>query len=141
MLTEGRGPPDRRTRTEIELGLRVDTEERAIVRETLERRGYTVLEAPEGHAAVTLAVSYEKSIDVLVTDLVMPGMGGREVARRLVEARPRLRTLFMSGYAGHGAAEREIGARGSEFVQKPFSADEIARTVRRVLDAPLQRVV
>ena len=101
----------------------------------LESYGYTVLAAVDGIEALALAAAHPGAIDVLLTDVVMPRMSGRELADRLLVARPALRLLFMSGYPAdtvvrHGVAESRVG-----FIQKPFEADELAVAIRRVVDA------
>ena len=109
---------------------------RPLVAEVLESYGYTVLAAVDGIEALALAAAHEGPIDVLLTDVVMPRMSGRELADRLVVARPELRLLFTSGYPAdtvlrHGIAESRV-----DFIQKPFVADELAAAIRRVLAAP-----
>jgi CheY-like chemotaxis protein len=107
---------------------------RSIVRETLERSGYTVLEAPDGETAMSVSANHQGQIHLLLTDLVMLGMSGREVARQLTALRPGIRTLFMSGHTGDNATARQILEREAAYVQKPFAPDDLARTVRKVLD-------
>jgi PAS domain S-box-containing protein len=108
---------------------------RPLVAEVLESYGYTVLAAVDGIEALALAAAHPGSIDVLLADVVMPRMSGRELADRLLVGRPDLRLLFMSGYPAdtvvrHGVAESRV-----DFIQKPFVADELAAAVRRVVDA------
>ena len=108
---------------------------RPLVAEVLESYGYTVLAAVDGIEALALAAAHPGAIDVLLSDVVMPRMSGRELADRLLVARPALRLLFMSGYPAdtvvrHGVAESRVG-----FIQKPFEADELAVAIRRALDA------
>jgi PAS domain S-box-containing protein len=109
---------------------------RAVARQVLERQGYTVLEAPSAEAALDLAERYSGTIHLLLTDVVMPGMSGRDLAVRLAALRPGTRVVYMSGYADnaiirHGMLEPDVA-----YVQKPFTPDAIARKVREVLDAP-----
>jgi two-component system cell cycle sensor histidine kinase/response regulator CckA len=108
---------------------------RAIVRQTLERSGYHVLEAPNGDDALSIGANHPGQIHLLLTDLVMLGMSGREVAKQLAVLRPGIRILFMSGYSGDSVVAREELERETAYVQKPFTPDDLARTVRRVLDA------
>ena len=108
---------------------------RAIVRETLERSGYSVLEASSGDAAMSISASHQGPIHLLLTDLVMPGMSGRDVAREMSILRPGIRVLFMSGHTGDNVVAREVLEREAAFVQKPFAPDDLARSVRAVLDA------
>lgn len=112
-------------------------EDEAKVREVLERilegRGYRVLVAASGAEAFEVAAGFDEPIDLLLTDLTMPGLKGTEIAARLAAARPDLRVLYMSGYrSGAVAAKKE----GPLCLQKPFSAGVLGRAVRRVLDGP-----
>jgi PAS domain S-box-containing protein len=108
---------------------------RTIVRQMLERKGYTVLEAGGGSAALDIAVQHQGPIHLLLTDVVMLGMGGLEVARTFAETRPDTRTLFMSGYTGDNPMAREFFEQNSAFLQKPFGANDLGRMVRTILDA------
>jgi two-component system, cell cycle sensor histidine kinase and response regulator CckA len=111
---------------------------RDIVRESLRRNGYKVLIAVDGNEALQMAGAYPDPIHLLVTDLVMPNIGGRELAQRLTPLRPRMKVLFMSGYSEHSAldSENEEMDPSATILQKPFSLDALARNVRRVLDEP-----
>jgi len=100
---------------------------RALTRELLERNGYTVLEAPDG------AGRHGGPIDLLVTDVVMPGMGGRELAQRLRALRPETRVLFMSGYSSGAFASRGTLASDVELLEKPFTAQALLLAVRKAL--------
>ncbi len=105
---------------------------RHVVRSALSRLGYTVLEAPSGADALELLGRAARAVDLLLTDVAMPGMGGRELARRFREACPAVRVVYMSGYAGDPDALGE----GAIYVQKPATAAELAARVRDALDAP-----
>jgi two-component system cell cycle sensor histidine kinase/response regulator CckA len=107
---------------------------RAVARQSLERHGYTVLEAPSGEAALDLAQRYSGRIHLLLTDVVMPGMGGRALALRLAALRPELRTIYMSGYTDEAITRHGVLDPGVAYVQKPFSPDALVRKVREVLD-------
>jgi signal transduction histidine kinase/ActR/RegA family two-component response regulator len=108
---------------------------RGFVGRSLASHGHVVLEAPGGPEAIERAAAHEGPIDLLVTDVVMPGMGGPELAERLVATRPGLRVLFISGYAeGHFGSAGP--APGTFYLAKPFSADLLARTVREALGSP-----
>ncbi len=109
---------------------------RDIVRESLRRNGYKVLIAVDGNEALQMASSYPDAIHLLVTDLVMPNIGGRELAQRLTPQRPTMKVLFMSGYSEHSALDIEDTGSSATVLQKPFSLDALARNVRRVLDEP-----
>jgi two-component system cell cycle sensor histidine kinase/response regulator CckA len=108
---------------------------RSVARHALERHGYTVLEAPSAEAALDLAERYSGPIHLLLTDVVMPGMSGPELARRLAPLRPEARVLFMSGYTGESVVHHGLGAPGVHYIQKPFAPDGLAAKVREVLDA------
>ncbi|MDB4907595.1 MAG: Blue-light-activated protein [Gemmatimonadetes bacterium] len=117
--------------------LLVEDEEavRRLANRVLQASGYTVLEARNGDEAIALARTYAGRIHMLVSDLVMPGMRGRELASILAQMRPSLRVLIMSGYTEH-AALRSTGPDSSvTFLQKPFSPSELTQKVREVLDA------
>jgi CheY-like chemotaxis protein len=107
---------------------------RAVVSEMLEGGGYTVIAAIDGTEALQLASTHDGPIDLLVTDVVMPGMSGQEVARRIAEERPQTRTLFVSGYNESAIAQHGVLAPGTAFLEKPFSAAELVRKAREVLD-------
>jgi PAS domain S-box-containing protein len=101
----------------------------------LKRLGYEVLTAPDGRSALEVAEARALPIHLLLTDVVMPGIGGPELATRLKGATPSISVVFMSGYAAHVLSEDELHRLGACFVQKPFSMEALARIVRRVLDA------
>jgi PAS domain S-box-containing protein len=107
---------------------------RDIVRESLRRSGYKVLIAVDGNEALKMADAYPDPIHLLVTDLVMPNIGGRELAQRLTPLRPGMKVLFMSGYSETSALDDEEA--DATILQKPFSLDALVRNVRRVLDEP-----
>ena len=107
---------------------------RDIVGESLRRNGYKVLIAEDGNDALRTASSYADPIHLLVTDLVMPNIGGRELAQRLTQARPQMKVLYMSGYSEHASLNTETSEPPTDVLQKPFSLDSLIRNVRRVLD-------
>jgi signal transduction histidine kinase len=106
---------------------------RALAREVLRRHGYVVLEARHGVDALRVAERHRDAIHLLITDVVMPHMGGRELGRRLTAARPAMRTLFMSGYTHHALLHEDL-TPGAEFIHKPFTPALLARRVRSILD-------
>ena len=110
---------------------------RSNMRECLMQMGYRVFEADSGNAALKACVELEGKIDLVLTDLVMAGKGGHELARDLTELYPELRVLFMSGYSEDSAARRDILLRGSPFLQKPFSVADLAKAVQHALTAKL----
>ncbi len=109
---------------------------RAVARHVLERQGYTVIEAPGGDAALQLAAAHAGPIHLLLTDVVMPGMSGRQVAERLAIRRPEMRVLYASGYTDDSIVRHGILEEGIAYLQKPFTPESLARKVRAVLDAP-----
>lgn len=106
---------------------------RAIARETLERAGYRVLAAADGSAALALASQHEGTIDLLLTDVIMPGMNGRELAATLTRRRPEIRVLFASGYTDNVLAGQDALAPGVTLLDKPFTPAELEAKVREVL--------
>jgi len=122
--------------------LLVEDEEsvRSLVRHALEKAGYTVLVAANGPEALELEREHQASIELLLTDLVMPRMGGRELAEELARRRPGLRVLLMSGYTDDAVVRNGGLEAGTEFLQKPFSLGTLVSMVRRVLDAPARTV-
>jgi PAS domain S-box-containing protein len=115
--------------------LLVEDEEsvRELVRETLITRGYKVLEAENGESGLRVAEAHGDGIDILITDVVMPGMGGRELAKKLLQVRPNLGVLFLSGYTEDTILHQGALNPGTAFLQKPFTLQNLARKVREVL--------
>jgi CheY-like chemotaxis protein len=111
---------------EDELGIR------KLIRKALERQGYTVLEAATGEQAVAMAKRHTGSIDLLLSDIVMPGMTGVDVAQHLVADRPQLKVMHISGFAV--AAHVGKLSPNVSFLQKPFTVDALSRQVRQCLD-------
>src|SRR5262249_17851815 len=107
----------------------------------LESQGYRVIPAPSGPEALGAAERHEGAIDLLLTDVVMPGMGGRELAERLTATRPRLRLMFMSGYTDDAVIRHGVLERNTAFIQKPFRPEALAQKVREVLDRTRSREV
>src|SRR5438128_587086 len=107
---------------------------RTLARRSLEARGYRVLDAADGPSALELSARHAGGIDILVTDVVMPGMSGRELAERLAPARPSMKVLYTSGYTDDAMVRQGVLNAGVAFLQKPFVPDTLARKVREVLD-------
>jgi len=115
---------------------------RKITRRILEARGYSVRVAATGAEALRISQESEEAaerIDLLLTDAILPGMSGREVALLLGPAHPNMRVLFMSGYSDESIVHQGILEPGMPFLHKPFTAEALARKVREVLDAPRGR--
>jgi len=109
---------------------------RALMCRILEGKGYTVLPAEGGGAARDIATSHRGPIHLVLTDVVMPGMSGSEVADWLTKLRPDIRVLFMSGYTDDAIVHHGVLEAGMHFIEKPFTVVAITRKVRQVLDAP-----
>jgi DNA-binding NtrC family response regulator len=107
---------------------------RSLARDILEMNGYRVLEANCGEAALEVARNFSERIDLLLTDVVMPGMGGGQLANRLTEMRPGIRVLYMSGYPDDAIVRHGILDANAAFIQKPFSLDGLTKKIRDVLD-------
>jgi two-component system, cell cycle sensor histidine kinase and response regulator CckA len=128
------GRPAARPNTETVLLVEDEPAVRTVALEALRARGYTVLDAADAASATKVAEQHAGPIALLVTDVVMPGISGRALADRLVALRPQLRVLFISGYAGDELHLRGVLEDGLNFLQKPFTPDELAGKVRAVLD-------
>jgi signal transduction histidine kinase/CheY-like chemotaxis protein len=102
----------------------------------LESRGYKVLEAASGAAALKLVAEYRDPIDLLLADLVMPGMNGRELARQLEDLRPSMKVLYISGYAANVIAREGMSNIGMALLPKPFTGSQLTDRVREVLATP-----
>jgi PAS domain S-box-containing protein len=109
---------------------------RGLLRDALEGGGYTVLDAPSGEEALRRAEEHAGPIDLLLTDVVMPGMSGPAVAERVATLRPRIRVLYMSGYPDSAIVRHGVLQQGMEFLGKPFAPDVLLQRVRTILDTP-----
>ena len=107
---------------------------RNLAKFVLQRCGYTVLEASDGESGLEAAQQHASSIDLLITDIVLPGTGGRTVANQMRERFPDLKVLFMSGYTDDAVVRHGILTEQVEFLQKPFSVSGLSTKVREVLD-------
>lgn len=109
---------------------------RALAQRILSENGYRVLEARDPAEAISCAAHSGKPVDLLITDVVMLGRSGPELADRLRSTYSELKVLFMSGYAGELLLQRQFDSRREPFLQKPFSSESLLRSVREILDAP-----
>jgi two-component system, response regulator len=134
IMREGRVPPARGSETiflvEDEAAVRV------AARRILDRLGYYVIESPAAEEALALAVKHREPVHLLLTDIVMPRMNGRELAKVFTRLHPEARVVFMSGYPDDEILGRDVSHAESWYLQKPFSPDALARKVREALDAP-----
>ncbi len=112
-----------------------DEDLRTFIQQALSQYGYEVLSAAHGQEALEVSRNYPHVIHLLLTDVVMPQMGGYELEARLTATRPALKVLYMSGYTGNSPLLREAQSRGHAFVQKPFKVAALAAKVREILDA------
>ena len=112
---------------------------RKLAQRVLERAGYSVVTAAEGQSAVALANRHPGPIHLLVADMMLPGLSGRELAAQLTIHRPAIKVLYISGTTDDAIARHRVLAPGTEFLQKPFALGQLLQKVRKVLDAPLAR--
>jgi two-component system cell cycle sensor histidine kinase/response regulator CckA len=131
---EASGPAPRGTETVLLVEDQEDV--RRLTRSTLEEHGYRVIEAGNGAQALQSAQAEKRPLHVLVSDVVMPGLNGRELAELLLKSRPGLRVLYLSGYTEDTVLQHGTLAAGSAFLPKPFSPDTLVRKLRDLLDAP-----
>ena len=115
-----------------------DESVRDLARNVLQSHGYTIIEARNGQEALSVAKHHPGPIHLLLTDVVMPGISGEQLAKQLTQARPDLKTLFMSGYTNNTIMHRGVLEPGIAFLQKPFSPTDLAGQVRQVLDTSQQ---
>ena len=111
-----------------------DDSARKLIRSILREYGYRILEAQDGEEAVRLFEQHEGPIHLLLTDVVMPGMNGRELAERLQPLQPKMKVLYMSGYTDNAIVHAGVMEPGMAFIPKPFTPKDLASKVREVLD-------
>jgi two-component system, cell cycle sensor histidine kinase and response regulator CckA len=112
---------------------------RELAREYLEMSGYTVIVAADGHTAIELASMRKGPIHLLVTDMVMPGIGGRELAERVLAIRPEIKILYMSGYTDQAVVHQGILGTDAPLLQKPFTLATLTTKLREILAAEVVR--
>ena len=126
-----------RTLTGSETVLLVEDEDlvRDLAVDILRDVGYTVLEARDGRDAILKCRQHAGPIDLLITDMVMPGMNGKELSDLLLSFRPDMRVLYMSGYTDHASLHQDVWENHASFLQKPFTDLTLTQKARDVLDA------
>lgn len=122
--------------TETVLVVEDELQVRDLARRVLERSGYTVLAAPDAEAAMAIADRHAGHIHLLMTDIILPRVSGRELAARLGIHRPAIKVLYVSGTSDEAIARHRVLAPGTEFLEKPFTLDGLLRKVRQVLGDP-----
>jgi CheY-like chemotaxis protein len=122
--------------TETVLLVEDDPAVRAVAQRSLLRFGYTVLSAENGDDALRLARDYQGRIHLLLTDIMMPGLNGLEVAKGVTRVRPGIRIFFMSGYADQDLVQQGLLDPETHLLQKPFTPQELGERVRAILDLP-----
>jgi CheY-like chemotaxis protein len=115
-----------------------DESVRRVTRMMLEKQGYTVLEAENGHEALRLGDQYPDPINLLFTDIMMPGLSCQEMLAGLTTQHPEIKVLFMSGHTDNVIVNQGVLDSGVAFIQKPFRLEQLAFKVREVLDAPAE---
>ncbi len=113
-----------------------EPEVRSLVQRLLKMQGYTVVAAANPDEALAIIRDFKGHIDLMVTDVVMPGMSGRQLAERLAKILPDLKVLFVSGYTDDAIVHHGILDPGTAVLQKPFTPQTLARKVREVIEAP-----
>jgi PAS domain S-box-containing protein len=123
--------------------LLVEDEEnlRRLARQSLENQGYNVIDAPDGNIAIQISQAHKGPIHLLLTDVIMPGMNGRELANQLSPIRPDMRVLYMSGYTENHIGHNGTLDQGITLLQKPFTLPALKAKVREMLDTPLPQEI
>ena len=136
-------PPVPQVSTGTETVLLVEDEEvvRVLARKVLQKKGYRVLEAANGADALRICRDVRDRIHLLLTDVVMPGINGHELAIRVASMRPGIQVLYMSGYAEDAIVHHGVLDEGIAFLEKPFSPGGLALKVREVLDTPVENLL
>ncbi len=134
-LIKGRSELDVARGNETVLLVEDDESVRGVALITLERLGYRVLHAQNGEEACMLVEKYEGQIDLLMTDVVMPGMNGRELAERLLKLQPEMKVLFTSGYTENVIVHHGVVEKSLNFIGKPYGLQALANKMREVLDS------
>ncbi len=127
-------PTDTRGAGETILAVEDEETLRGLLVRILERAGYNLLLAANGNEALEVCENHEGTIDLLLTDVVMPEMGGRQLADRLAQTRAEIKVLYMSGYTHDAIAHKGVLASGTQFIQKPFNPNALLAKIREVLE-------
>jgi two-component system, cell cycle sensor histidine kinase and response regulator CckA len=137
IVGRGESPMANETSWGTETVLLVEDERavRDLAREVMQRCGYSVLVAADGGEALAVAAKFSGVIDLLLTDVVMPNMNGRQLASQLTALRPAMKVLYISGYTANAIFHHGVLEPGTEFLPKPFTPDLLARKIREVLEA------
>jgi two-component system cell cycle sensor histidine kinase/response regulator CckA len=133
VLSPVTSPPNEAGGCETVLLVEDEESVRELVRVTLTSRGYNVLEAENGECGLRAAEAFKQPIDILITDVVMPGIGGRELAKKLLALRPGICVLYLSGYTEDAVVTQGALGPGTGFLQKPFTLQNLAKKVREVI--------
>ncbi len=131
------GEQDKAKNTEMILLVDDDEIVRKFVLHVLQASGYAVIEACNGPEALRIANEHTGPINLLLTDIKMPKMNGRELAERLMPLRPGVKVLYISGHTDSATVNEMALQRGANFLQKPFTPDRLTTKVRKVLDSPV----
>jgi CheY-like chemotaxis protein len=129
-------PSEQGASSETILLVEDDEAVRDLTAKMLRKLGHTVLAAACGAEAIEIVKAYAHPIALLLTDVVMPKMNGRQVADHLLQLRPDLKVLYLSGYTDHTVMRHGVPESGAEFLPKPFSREALGKKIRRVLKAP-----
>jgi CheY-like chemotaxis protein len=130
-----RGEPALRGGTETVLLVEDEIGVRELARRILRRAGYAVLEAESGGEALLAARLHDGPIHLLLTDVVMPRMSGRELADAITQLQPSMKVVYMSGYTDDAIVRHGVLEAGISFLEKPFTAEQLTRKIREALDA------
>jgi CheY-like chemotaxis protein len=133
-VTEPPALPRRATGTETILVVEDEEALRRVARRILGAAGYTVLAAANGDEALAICAQHVGDIHLILTDVVMPRMSGKMLAQKLAQTRPTLKVLYMSGYTDDAIVHHGVLDAETQFLAKPFTAPDLARKVRVVLD-------
>ncbi|MBI2340607.1 MAG: response regulator [Deltaproteobacteria bacterium] len=130
----GKTPPASLAGSETVMVVEDEEKLRKFIGRVLREKGYTVLEAPSGQEALRMSESFPKPVALLVTDVILRGLSGPQTAERLIIERPDMKVLYISGYTDNAIVHHGVLEEGTNFLQKPFTPEALARKVREVLE-------